>query len=78
MLCTDGVATPSEDESRRLSKNNISIREERIVRLEEKKGQLENIVLRMVKLLRYLNWSGKEHAGVDIFRFNDEGKILEH
>jgi len=25
-----------------------------------------------------LNWSGKEHAGVDIFRFNDEGKIVEH
>ena len=46
--------------------------------LRKKNGQLENIVLRMVKLLRYLNWSGKEHAGVDIFRFNDEGKILEH
>jgi len=28
--------------------------------------------------VRYLNWSGKEHAGVDIFRFNDEGKIVEH
>ena len=28
--------------------------------------------------VRYLNWGGKEHAGVDIFRFNSEGKILEH
>jgi predicted SnoaL-like aldol condensation-catalyzing enzyme len=28
--------------------------------------------------VRYLNLSGKEHAGVDIFRFNDEGKIVEH
>src|SRR5206468_9053096 len=43
VLCTDG-ATLSEDESRLLSKNNIAIREERIVRVEEKNGQLENIV----------------------------------
>ena len=43
MLCTDG-ATLSEDESRLLSKNNIAIREERIVRVEGKNGQLENIV----------------------------------
>lgn len=28
--------------------------------------------------VRYLNWGGKEHAAVDIFRFNDEGKIVEH
>lgn len=28
--------------------------------------------------MRYLNWGGKEHAAVDIFRFNDEGKIVEH
>jgi predicted SnoaL-like aldol condensation-catalyzing enzyme len=28
--------------------------------------------------VRYLNWGDKEHAGVDIFRFNDEGKIVEH
>ncbi len=28
--------------------------------------------------VRYLNWAGKEHAAVDIFRFNEEGKILEH
>ncbi len=28
--------------------------------------------------VRYLNWAGKEHAGVDIFRFDAEGKILEH
>ncbi|MGH7600927.1 MAG: nuclear transport factor 2 family protein [bacterium] len=27
---------------------------------------------------RYLNWAGKEHAAVDIFRFNEDGKILEH
>jgi hypothetical protein len=44
VLCTDGVSTLSEDESRLLSKNNISIREERIVRVEEKNGQLENTV----------------------------------
>ena len=44
VLCTDGVATLSEDESKLLSKNNISIREERIVRVEGKNGQLENIV----------------------------------
>jgi hypothetical protein len=43
VLCTDG-ATLSEDESRLLSKNNIAIREERIVRVEGKNGQLENIV----------------------------------
>ena len=42
VLCTDG-STLSEDESRLLSKN-IAIREERIVRVEEKNGQLENIV----------------------------------
>ena len=28
--------------------------------------------------VRYLNWAGKEHAGVDIFRFDTDGKILEH
>ncbi len=28
--------------------------------------------------VRYLNWGGKEHAAVDIFRFDSEGKILEH
>ena len=28
--------------------------------------------------VRYLNWAGKEHAGVDIFRFDADGKILEH
>lgn len=28
--------------------------------------------------VRYLNWSEKEHAAVDIFRFNEDGKILEH
>lgn len=28
--------------------------------------------------VRYLNWSGKEHAAVDIFRFNEDGKIVEH
>ena len=43
VLCTDG-ATLSEDESKLLSKNNIAIREERIVRVEGKNGQLENIV----------------------------------
>jgi predicted SnoaL-like aldol condensation-catalyzing enzyme len=28
--------------------------------------------------VRYLNWAGKQHAAVDIFRFNDDGKIVEH
>ena len=28
--------------------------------------------------VRYLNWLGKETAGVDIFRFNADGKIVEH
>src|SRR5271170_2093629 len=28
--------------------------------------------------VRYLNLFGQEIAGVDIFRFDDEGKILEH
>jgi len=28
--------------------------------------------------VRYLNWGGKEHAAVDVFRFDAEGKILEH
>jgi predicted SnoaL-like aldol condensation-catalyzing enzyme len=27
--------------------------------------------------VRYLNWAGKETAGVDIFRFDGEGKIVE-
>ena len=44
VLCTDGVATLSEDESKLLSRNNILIREERIVRVKGKNGQLESIV----------------------------------
>jgi predicted SnoaL-like aldol condensation-catalyzing enzyme len=28
--------------------------------------------------VRYLNWLGKETAGVDIFRFDADGKIVEH
>src|SRR5258705_421631 len=28
--------------------------------------------------VRYLEWAGKETAGVDIFRFNSDGKIVEH
>jgi predicted SnoaL-like aldol condensation-catalyzing enzyme len=28
--------------------------------------------------VRYLNLFGKETAGVDIFRFNDAGKVVEH
>lgn len=28
--------------------------------------------------VRYLNWAGKEHAGVDIFGFDEAGKIVEH
>ena len=28
--------------------------------------------------VHYLNWAGKEHAGVDIFRFDEAGKIVEH
>lgn len=26
----------------------------------------------------YPNWAGKEYAAIDIFRFNDAGKIVEH
>lgn len=28
--------------------------------------------------VRYLDWGGKEHAGVDIFRFDSDGGIVEH
>lgn len=28
--------------------------------------------------VRYLNWGGKEHAAVDIYRFDDACKIVEH
>jgi predicted SnoaL-like aldol condensation-catalyzing enzyme len=28
--------------------------------------------------VRYLDWGGKETAGVDIFRFDSQGKLLEH
>ena len=28
--------------------------------------------------VRYLDWGGQETAGVDIFRFNEDGKIVEH
>lgn len=28
--------------------------------------------------VRYLNWGGVETAGVDIFRFDANGKLLEH
>ena len=28
--------------------------------------------------VRYLEWAGKETAGVDIFRFDADGKIVEH
>ena len=28
--------------------------------------------------VRIPNWAGKEYAGVDIFRFDADGKILEH
>jgi len=28
--------------------------------------------------VRYPTWGGKEHAAVDIFRFDDDGKIVEH
>jgi predicted SnoaL-like aldol condensation-catalyzing enzyme len=28
--------------------------------------------------VRYSDWGGQETAGVDIFRFDDEGKIVEH
>ena len=28
--------------------------------------------------VHYLNWGGKEYSAVDIFRFDSEGKILEH
>jgi predicted SnoaL-like aldol condensation-catalyzing enzyme len=28
--------------------------------------------------VRYLDWGGQETAGVDIFRFDDDGKTVEH
>jgi predicted SnoaL-like aldol condensation-catalyzing enzyme len=28
--------------------------------------------------VRYLDWGGKETAGVDIFRFDETGKVVEH
>lgn len=28
--------------------------------------------------VRFLNWGGKEQAAVEIFRFDSEGRILEH
>ena len=28
--------------------------------------------------VRYPSWAGKEHAAVDIFRFDDDGRIVEH
>lgn len=28
--------------------------------------------------VRYPSWAGQEHAAVDIFRFNEEGRIVEH
>jgi predicted SnoaL-like aldol condensation-catalyzing enzyme len=28
--------------------------------------------------VRYLDWAGQETAGVDIFRFNSDGKVVEH
>ena len=28
--------------------------------------------------VRYLSWGGQETAGVDIFRFDADGKIVEH
>ena len=28
--------------------------------------------------VRYLDWGGQETAGVDIFRFDSDGKVVEH
>jgi len=28
--------------------------------------------------VRYLDWGGKETADVDIFRFDEDGKVVEH
>jgi predicted SnoaL-like aldol condensation-catalyzing enzyme len=28
--------------------------------------------------VRYHNWAGKEHAAVDVFRFDEDGRIVEH
>ncbi|MGH7412319.1 MAG: nuclear transport factor 2 family protein [Candidatus Methylomirabilis sp.] len=48
-------------------------------------GSLPNEVKRMAfegnlafVHVRYPNWAGKEHAAVDIFRFDEVGKIVEH
>ena len=44
VLCTDGPAELSEKDLRRLTRNDIGVREERIARLEGSGGQLERIV----------------------------------
>jgi thioredoxin reductase len=44
VLCTDGPAELSEKDLRRLTRNGIGVREERIARLEGSDGRLERIV----------------------------------
>jgi thioredoxin reductase len=44
VLCTDGPADIDEKDLRQLSRQGIQVREERILRLEERKGILEHIV----------------------------------
>src|SRR5205823_10980756 len=63
----------------------LSKRDSTIGRLSPASGQYPCEVKRMAIEgdlafihVRYLNWGGKEHAGVDIFRFDSDGRILEH
>jgi thioredoxin reductase len=44
VLCTDGPSELGASDIERLSRNGISLREERILKLEGKDGQLENLV----------------------------------
>jgi thioredoxin reductase len=82
VLCTDGTATLSEDERKLFSKNNISIREERIVRVEGRNGQLENIVFANSEMLarEAIFFRPKQHQHSDLAKqlgceFTDFGTV---
>ena len=82
MLCTDVTATLSEDERKVFSKNKISIREERIVRVEGKNGKLENIVFANSEMLarKAIFLRLKQHQDFDLAKqlgceFTDFGTV---
>ncbi|HEX6483378.1 MAG TPA: NAD(P)/FAD-dependent oxidoreductase [Ktedonobacteraceae bacterium] len=68
VLCTDGAAELSEKDLRRLTRNGIGIREERIARLEGSDGRLERIVFTSGDTLprRALFVSTQEHQHSDL------------